>query len=65
MTEVTDIEAELCSVSHTAHSVTLTFAGTNGEKVAVTMPPIMVDTLYQTLAAIRPNLAPRWSPEPR
>ena len=65
MTESLDIEAELCSVSHTPHSVTLTFAGTNGEKVSVTMPPIMAATLHQTLAVIRPNLAPRWSPKPR
>ncbi|MCL5670726.1 MAG: hypothetical protein M1423_05435 [Acidobacteria bacterium] len=64
MTEPLDLEAELCSVSNTAHSVTLTFVGTNDEKVSVTLPPIMVETLYQTLGGIRPKLEGRWSPKP-
>ena len=65
MSEPLDLEAELCSVSSTSHSVTLTVLGTNGETVSITMPPVMVEVLHRTLGLVLPTLASRWSPGPR
>ena len=57
-----DIEAEFCSLAITEASAILSFLGTNGERVSIVMPPIMLESLGQQIAAVRPHLARRWLP---
>lgn len=58
-----DIEAESCSLAITEASAILSFPGINGERVSVVMPPIMLESLGLRIAALRPDLARRWSPK--
>ena len=57
-----DIEADLCSLALSDTAAVLTFLGTEGEQISVTMPPIMLETLGQQIAAMRSRLRGRWSP---
>ena len=60
-----DFEAEICSLAVVGASVVLSFVGTNGERVSVTMPPIMLDQLAQSIAGAHPHIAKTWSPSAR
>ncbi|MDA8250408.1 MAG: hypothetical protein M0Z28_14725 [Rhodospirillales bacterium] len=60
-----DIEADLCSLALNDAAAVLTFLGTQGERISVTMPPMMLETLGQQIAAMRSRLPGRWSPAGR
>ncbi len=62
---ICDIEAELCSLATSDTAAILTFLGTRGERISVTLPPIMLETLGQEIAAARSRLPRRWSPAGR
>ena len=59
---ICDIEAELCSLAISGAAAMLTFVGTRGERISVTMPPLMLETLGQQIAAMRSQLPERWLP---